>query len=410
MNGNAAKTSVRRLDLLQYVGALPLNCKKEGGAVTPALEAREAVAGEAQEELSLLGYSPAAKGFFVCGGGRIYFSVKGNSLVDCGAFDGEKGFLTDVTNMSEKYGFAACASCAYKKFPNGTIRGAQGLALETAAFRCGRLFGVSPSDGNLLKWSGEGGAEDWIDGISGAGYVYLSERLGKILSLHDFSDRLVIMRERGISLLSAYGAPENFKLEDACECPSAIAGTAAEVGGKLFFCTEDGMYSFDGSKISLCDHALAGDMTSPVSAFGADGRYYFAAAYSAALSRKVLYRYDVFSKDMCLVDVSISSGAYGGGTALMSSGNRLYTLQKAEKYQYICKDIDFGTVKRKALTYIDLDGEADIEITDGRNVRVIAGARGRVRADMSGVKFDVSLKGGGKVSALTAYAEVTDDF
>ncbi len=100
---------------------------------------------------------------------------------------------------------------------------------------------------------------DWTENISGAGWVITGGGYGRILNLVVYGDKIVAVRERGITFLHAFGTPENFKLTYYNEVlPEIYSDTAAVIGGKLYFYTVSGLYVYDGSsakktELPFCD-------------------------------------------------------------------------------------------------------------------------------------------------------------
>ena len=73
----------------------------------------------------------------------------------------------------------------------------------TGTVHCGRFFARDYLDKFKLWWAASH-ALDWTEGISGCGYAILPPEGGGVLRLFSFEDRLVAVRERGITVVRAY--------------------------------------------------------------------------------------------------------------------------------------------------------------------------------------------------------------
>ena len=77
----------------------------------------------------------------------------------------------------------------------------------------GRLFAQDLSDAYRIRWSGAGDPKDGADGIDGAGWVDINPAYGRVQNLVVYKRNIVVVCEYGLAVMSAFGAPENFKLQ-----------------------------------------------------------------------------------------------------------------------------------------------------------------------------------------------------
>ena len=203
----------------------------------------------------------------------------------------------------------------------------------TGTVHCGRFFARDYLDKFKLWWAASH-ALDWTEGISGCGYAILPPEGGGVLRLFSFEDRLVAVRERGITVVRAYGDPENFKVDGSAGYMTAdgiIADTCAPCGGRILFCTPSGIYAFDGGGISRLYSFAGGRLSSP-SAAAACGDMYYVLCDDEYLGSGRLFAFDVSARSGWVADLAPRTlfagekGVYGvfGTSALrLAEGGQL---------------------------------------------------------------------------------------
>lgn len=119
-------------------------------------------------------------------------------------------------------------------------------------YHYGRVFAIDDADRCLIRWSGASAPYDFTSSADGAGYVILSPRGGDCLNVLSLGEKLLVVRRNGITIMRAYGDPANFRVEPTenyLAIPDVKANTSVICRGQLYFCTQDGMFVFDGAKI-----------------------------------------------------------------------------------------------------------------------------------------------------------------
>lgn len=258
-----------------------------------------------------------------------------------------------------------------------------------------RIFTV---DGDYkICWTGPDGAEDTAEGISGAGWVYVNKCSGKIQRLVVFNGSITILCEYGLAVLTAYGAPENFKLTyiDG-KLPHIWGSTAAVVCNKLIFFTDDGLYAFDGGKVEKSDLGSLYALSNPVSAC-ALGEWYYIQGYCESLRKTAVLCVNITDGSVYFADIA-------GSTEFL--GEQVYSCA----YEFVSGNIDFGTQKRKVLERLELisDGKVDIEVSNGFKTRILRGVNGNIRVNLSGKSFKITIRGTAGIYSLRAFAEVVN--
>ncbi len=350
-----------------------VGCRISRGQLTPALSAVKTGSG-VPSGILLAGYSKSAGRFFICNSEEVFVSVRGNDFVSLSPLAGSAPYMfEDVEN-----GVARAV----------VVNGANALAHDGASFKrfdgahklscgimhCGRLFGADAYNGLLLRWSGEGGIEDGEEKLNGAGSLMLDGKRGAILDISEYGEKLVLVREYGLTILSAFGTPENFsaKITDT-DTDCIYKGTARAVGGELLL------------------------LTSPVSSAEFAGEYFLACAegvlcYNPADGES--YVIGLAANCLCAADCVYAF-----------NGSGVFRLAESGEFTLV-SETDFGAVKRKTLTEIFVGGVADIEVSCGGKTRSFSGAGGKIRPRLRGENFAVTVRGRTPIASLTARAEV----
>lgn len=405
MNTAFVPTSHIRQDVIGTDGGLFINCKSVSGRIIPALGAVKNK-GFVPKNIICAKYSAGLDVYIMSANGFVYSSVNGTAYMQLVSAPSETPFI--IEERTETNGLRGHVICDGRivnhlgaKFSFNDFEG----GLSCGVVRHGRVFGADLTDGYKLKWSGEGGVNDWVSGISGAGWAYPDgEGLGKILNVLDFEDRLILVRQHGLSAVKAFGSPENFSVEGHYSLPNIIAGTASVVGGKIYICTSGGLFCFAGGSVGRIDDGLFKGLA-PVNAVSF-GDKYFACGNHDALGRNVVYIYDTADKTSYIADAPV--------TVLCSSDKVLgydsgvsYTLQEGVEYTFMSGSVDFGSDRPKVLEkiYIDSDGNTDVTVSNGEISRSFSGVCGTIRMNMRGSAFTFTVKGNVVIRGITAYAE-----
>lgn len=404
-------TKMQTADIISAEGALCIGCEVENGKIVPALCACENTA-NAFTDVKTAGYSAAAGVYFVCADEKVFYSEDGLNFSELAALAGDKPFIFEQrVNGAAKLYAAGSESCV--SFGGGSGgSNAFNCGICGGQFKSGRLFGIDKTDNLKLRWSGEGGAFDWEESIDGAGWLKLDGAGGQILNLLNYGERLVAVRENGLSVISAFGTPENFKAESKNLRVSGIRkNTAAVAGNKLLFFAENGAYSglyaYNGAKITRVNCPLAENISEPLCA-AADGSLYFLSAFVKPLSRRAVLVYNAESGFAYVADFPASAFAVSGGGVFAYADGFACKLKAGGKFTFKSGAVNFGSADAKYLHGVKIcgDGGADIEVLNGRAVRAFTNVKNALRADMRGANFTFTVKSQAKITALTAVAEV----
>ena len=278
---------------------------------------------------------------------------------------------------------------------------------STGVVHCGRFFAVDKSDGFKLWWAASHPL-DWEEGIYGCGYVWLPAEGGKILRLFSYDDRLVAVRERGITVVRAYGGPQNYKVDATANYLTAdgiIGDTCALCGGQIVFCTDSGIYAFDGSDIERLMRFDCG-ISAPLCA-AACGERYFLMCTEEHLGEGCVYCFDLSSGLGAACDIKPSALFSGPDGVYAVIGTAIKKLLPGEgEGEWYSAEVRFGG-SRALLKSIEAecDGEVSVTVSALGVSRTFSGS-GVHRVGMSGSSFSFCVQAGGTLRTLTARAEV----
>lgn len=277
--------------------------------------------------------------------------------------------------------------------------------LYCATVHAGRLFGADLTVRNKLRWTGELGPHDFHTGIYDGGWILLDPARGDIFDMRNLGGRIAAVREFGITEITAGGLPENIKISyTGADCPKTYPRTAQVVCGRLYFATEEGVYSYAGGALRAENGRYMRDILSPTDSV-ALGNFYFLCGESKLLGRKAVMCHNALSGESTLIDLPASALA-ANDVVYAYSGAKMYKLTGEEEMTFFAS-ADFGNKNKKCLTavYVSSEQPVDVTVSNGDIRRVITGVQGRRKLVMNGRKFDFTFKSAGAVYSVTAQAE-----
>jgi hypothetical protein len=235
---------------------------------------------------------------------------------------------------------------------------------------------------------------------------------GSVLKLINYDEKLIAVRERGLTVMRAYGEPQNYKLDESANYYTAdgvIENTVATCFNKLFFCTASGIFAFDGNDVERQEYDDSGDIYGYVSAVGYGDRYYVLCS-SKRLGKQLVYVYEPINKCGYFMNFSPECLVVCDGLYAFSDG-RLYLLEEGTgDGQWKRCGVDFGLASKKVLASIDMQSYGDVKITvSGGGISKTFSGSGAKQVRLSGNSFDFEVSGCGDVYALTATAEAINE-
>lgn len=391
----------KSVNLIGYPGVLE-NGYLRGGAWEPGFYKRQ-INGTYPPTVSAVMYSRATGVHFIIDGdGRLWTSEYGSQYTPHENFCRNKAFLVDAYFYDEVTPIVVSGDKAftyeYGKFTEIDLP----YRYSCGIMHCGRLFGA---DECTLTWSSP---DDYFDGelsLDKSGYAELDHARGEVLSLVVYKGKLIAVRKRGLTVISAYESPEKFSVDFTdTDCDDIIDNTAQVVGGKLFFYTASGLKVFDGTKISAYEtsHALE------IPGFSAtDGQYYYVSGYSEEIDDDGILCVNASNGESCITR-EFAGHVYFKSTLQYISGDEHGQFIGTGTFCFNSGAINFGTDKPKTVTEIKVTGSARICVDNGRFKRKFTITDGIVRPRLRGRQFKITVESESRVSELTVTAEVAD--
>ncbi len=403
------KTVKLKKDLLSGDGYLAVSCMLKDGKILPALGVAESGGGLPQN-IHFAGYTRLIGKYILCADNYFYSSADGR------AFDFKKKFTTQYASLVElnRIGEAGAAvfGSASAYYFNAVAGYSEALTanVKKCVLKNGRIFGIDAANPYKIKWSGEGSHTDWTENISGAGWVITGGGYGRILNLVVYGDKIAAVRERGITFLHAFGTPENFKLTYYNEVlPEIYSDTAAVIGGKLYFYTVSGLYVYDGSSAKKTELPFCDDIVDCVAASEFGGRYILSGG-SRILGRDALLVVNAEEGISYLVEADKGIPVADGEVLIYGADGSFSALEEGAEYLFESAETDFGKRGKKVLKelLLDADGDVEIEVSNGVNSRILWGVRGKLKVNMRGESFKVTIKSNIGINSLYGVAEAVE--
>ena len=124
-------------------------------------------------------------------------------------------------------------------------------AFSSLAIHYERVFGVVNGKENQVWFSSVLDPTNWVVSGEDAGFIAFQDECGDVEKIVSFLGYLYIFREHGIFRLTAYGDQSEFSLKKVFTDVARIyKHTIVLAGNKIMFCTDEGIYTFDGYNVS----------------------------------------------------------------------------------------------------------------------------------------------------------------
>lgn len=286
--------------------------------------------------------------------------------------------------------------------------------LKGACLHMGRIFAADAREKFVVRWSGTD-LNDWEQSSLGAGYISLNPVRGEIFRVVSMGENLFVYREFGIDVIKAYGDPRHFAVVhmgsgDVTERLTESA--CAACGGKLYFCSERAVYSFDGKQIERIKlpEYMKGKNYRTGKAF--EGRYVDFYCERTAYGGSYQFEMDLFEGTFAFYAWSMShiwktpSGFYGWrSNAVFREDETAEDTTSSWRSDYF--RLGDNSVKTLKSVYLDGGGDLEVTVVADRDTRRFSGA-GRIPVNMCGRAFTVYVEGNGRVNLLEGEWEVRE--
>lgn len=395
----------KTVNLLEEGECLPVGCRICGDRIIPELSAKPIREGSALQSVKFAAYGEGTEHLYMCTDTVLYASPNAYQFHEICTVEEGRPFIIETVSGDKPSAVIFFGTDAVQHSDSRfTYKYNYGANLRCGVWHCGRLFGCDSADGYRLRWSGMNGWTDWSES-GGSGYLQLDGSRGEVLDILEFGEKLVLVREFGLTLLNMFGDQENYSADITdTDTEKIFKGTAQVVQGKLVFFTSEGLHTFDGSVVKRVKHRCEGDISSPVCS-SALGSRYFLSCNSASLNNGAVLCYDAEEEESYLINFS-ANGLCGAEQLYASGTAGSFKFERGGEYVLTCSNVNFGSGKSKTVTSLYVDGEAiEVEIASGRISRKFKNVSGVVRPRLRGKTFTVKLRGVKPVRAVTATAE-----
>ncbi|MBQ7603070.1 MAG: hypothetical protein IJU58_02905 [Clostridia bacterium] len=197
-------------------------------------------------------------------------------------------------------------------------------SVSSLALHAGRLFATSIGDKKKLYFSDDLDPRNWEENLQDGGYIEISDERGALNKLIEWNNYLYIIRDYGITRVSAWGEQEDFVVRNLYLSTGKIYDkSAVHCGSCIIMLCKDGIYLFDGSSMRKINTGLDKffenvENDNSVGAF-LDGKYYLACKMNfgdstavgcenSSYINNVLLEYDINSGQINIlrgVDISL---------------------------------------------------------------------------------------------------------
>ncbi len=401
-------TRIETEDISKTHGAVCKSCKVVNGAIIPAMAAGK-IYNTAPANISYAAYSEVSERYFAFGDGKVYASRSAMSIssVFANVALSSPFIFGDRSNGNKTYIISGNKGVVY---PSGTAPITLKYGIYGGVLKSGRLFAADKTAKYKIRWSGTGGGFDFEEGLNGAGWLNLKSGLGAIKNLVVYGENIAVLRELGITVISAYGNAETFKeFERSYYVPYIRSNTVAQTDGKLLFFTSRELYCFDGAKAYSLNCRLSQNISSPKNAVAAGSVYFVCGVYKPT-GEQCVFAYDTQRDSAYIIDCKAGALLSAGDVYAYLTEGGACMLQTANEFEFISGAADFGSPYRKTLKNLEIccKEPVDITVASDSEERLFKGVKNCLRLHMTGYSFKISVTASAEISLLKAYAEVRD--
>ena len=222
------------------------------------------------------------------------------------------------------------------------VKVANTLNLTSICVHYERLFATVLDRKNIIRFSANFDLTEWDESPQEGGFIELIDERGECNKVISFNDYVYIIREHGISRLSAYGEQEEFSVTHLFLSTDKIYhNTAVLCGDRILFLCSDGLYSFNGYSatkynLKINDMFINEKMDNAVACYF-NGKYYLAC------------NLDFFDEDK----IGVENGEFINNALFefdLKSGD--YTLTRGVDIRHLTPIVD-GVVHKLAVVFGD---------------------------------------------------------
>lgn len=134
------------------------------------------------------------------------------------------------------------------------VQGTQNLHLTSLCCHYERIFATTSTNKRQLRFSKDFDITNWEETSDAGGFIELADERGNINKVISFNDYVYLIRDFGISRLSAYGDQSEFSVTHISKTSNLIySNTVSLCGDRIIYLATDGLYYCTGSSIYKYD-------------------------------------------------------------------------------------------------------------------------------------------------------------
>ncbi len=130
------------------------------------------------------------------------------------------------------------------------VKSTKNLHLTSVCSHYERLFATTSTNKRQVRFSKDFDITNWEETSDAGGFIELVDARGNINKVLSLNDYVYLIRDFGISRLSAYGDQSEFSVTHICHSSNLIYGNTAVVcGDRIVYLSTDGLYYCTGSSV-----------------------------------------------------------------------------------------------------------------------------------------------------------------
>lgn len=188
------------------------------------------------------------------------------------------------------------------------------LSLTSICIHYERIFATVSGRKDMVRFSDDFDLINWNETPDEGGFIILADERGTCNKVMSFNDYVYIIREHGISRLSAYGDQSQYSVTHLFYIADKIyENTAVLCGDRILFVASDGLYAFNGYSAVKYDLKINKmfdiDKLSNAVACFFDGKYYLACCLDFMDNQSIGVENSTYTNN-ALIEFDIKTGQY----------------------------------------------------------------------------------------------------
>ena len=276
------------------------------------------------------------------------------------------------------------------------VKSTKNLHLTSICSHYERLFATTSTNKRQVRFSKNFDVTNWDETSEAGGFIELIDERGNINKVLSMGDYVYLIRDFGISRLSAYGDQSEFSVTHICRTSNIIyANTAVVCGDRIVYLATDGLYYCVGSNVYKYNIKINDlfDKTALNNACACyyDGKYYLSARLNFDDNKSVVCENETNFKNNALIEfdlqtqkINITRGVdiCAMASFVFDGWQKLAVIYNGENWQKVgeltydgkffensapkCWQSpisDLGTLAQKSVRSISLISPTDVDIT-----------------------------------------------